>query len=92
MDCLNLNPFCYENQAQDAPKAPQDAPRRPKTAQDGPKTAPRGPKIGPKRAQNRPKMAQEGAKTTKARYPSALPNPLRPFFVNGPANLLVLGL
>ena len=24
MECLNLRPFCYENQAQDAPKTPHD--------------------------------------------------------------------
>ena len=26
-ECLNLCPFTYENQAQDAPKTPQDAPK-----------------------------------------------------------------
>ena len=35
MECLNLRAFCYENQAQDAPKTPQDIPKR---LQDTPMT------------------------------------------------------
>ena len=47
MECLNLGPFCYENQAQDIPKTPQDArggpkrrPRRPDRLQEPPRPPP----------------------------------------------------
>ena len=32
MECLNLRPFWYENQAQNAPKTPQDVPKTPQNA------------------------------------------------------------
>ena len=76
MECLNLCPFCYENQAQDAPKTPQDArggPKRrlkahqdtPRTPQDAPRTPPKTPQDVPKTPQNAPRKPQDTTKTPR---------------------------
>ena len=79
MECLNLIPFCYENQAQDAPKTPQDArggpERRFKDPQDTPRTPQDAPKTPPKRPQDVPKTPQrQGPGSQDApRRPQAAP-------------------
>ena len=76
MECLDLGPFCFENQAQDAPKTPQDArggPKRrfkapqdtPRTPQDAPRTPPKTPQDVPKTPQNAPRKPQDTTKTSR---------------------------
>ena len=76
MECLNLRPFCYENQAQDAPKTPQDArggPKRrfkdprdtPRTPQDAPRTLPKISQDLPKTPQNAPRTPLDATKTAR---------------------------
>ena len=76
MECLNLCPFSYENQAQGAPKTPQDArggPERrlkdpqdtPRTPQDAPKTPPKRPQDVPKTPQNAPSKPPDTTKTSR---------------------------
>ena len=73
MECLNLCPVRYENQAQDAPKTPQDArgslERRFKdpqdttrAPQDAPKTPPKTPQDVPKTRPSRSDRLQEPAR------------------------------
>ena len=76
MECLNLRPFCYENQAQDAPKMSQDVrggPKRrlkapqdtPGTPQDAPRTPPKTSQDVPKTPQNAPSKPQDTTKTPR---------------------------
>ena len=76
MECLNLRPFCYDNQAQDASKTLQDArggPKRrlkapqdtPRTPQDAPRTPPKTPQDVRKTPQNAPRKPQDTTKTPR---------------------------
>ena len=59
MECFDQASFCFENRAQDAPKARQDAPRWPKTPQNSSKI----PQDAPKTPQDAPGTAPRGSKT-----------------------------
>ena len=84
MECLNLRPFCYENQAQDAPKTPQDARGGPKRRLKAPQDTPGRPKTRPGRLPRRPKTCPRRPKTrpgspkTRPRRPDRLQEPPRP--------------
>ena len=77
MECLNLRPFCYKKQAQDAPKTPQDArgclkrclkpPQdTPKTPQDAPRTPPKTPQDVPKTPQRQGPSSQDAPRRPQA--------------------------
>ena len=59
LECFDQASFCFENRAQDAPKARQDAPRCPKTPQNS-------SKIPPRRPEDAPRCAWDGSKRLQA--------------------------
>ena len=76
MECFDQASFCFENRAQDAPKARQDAARYHKTPlQDPPKTPRRRPKMRPGRLQEAPRRPKTHPRRRKtpARRPKTPP-------------------
>ena len=73
MECFDQASFCFENRAQDAPKARQGAPRCPKTPQNSSKITPRRPEDAPR---NRPGRLQEAPRRPKT-HPRRRKTPAR---------------
>ena len=79
MECFDQASFCFENRAQDAPKARQDAPRCHKTPQNSSKIPPRRPEDAPRCAQDGSKRLQDAPRRTQgaARHPQDVPRRLQ---------------
>ena len=79
MECFDQASFCFENRAQDAPKARQDAARYQKTPQNSSKIPPRRPEDGPRCAQDGSKRLQDAPRRTQgaARHPQDVPRRLQ---------------